>query len=364
MKKLLAITAALVAAVAVWGSLAMPPRRLTLTARPDGTIAGIIHVHTDRSDGLSGPDDIAAIAAHVGLGFVVFTDHGDGTRAPDPPTYRSGVLCLDGVEISTTGGHYIALDMSASPYPLGGEARDVVQDVRRLGGFGIVAHPDSPKPQLQWREWTAPFDAMELFDGKRIDQLVGTPEEPGAYLDWVALIDRGRRVTFTGNSDSHTFSSEPGYPRNMVASAPDADLEALNGAILAGRVIVMAGPYLRVELRGEGGAVAGVGAIGRPGTLHVEVDAAPFVDVETVRVLERGVTELARFTQAAGQIAPGPAARRLVIDVPITPAADTWFLVEAKSDRPMTPVYGDPPLTMTNPIFVDVGGDGWTPPLR
>src|SRR2546430_13610777 len=34
---------------------------------------------------------------------VVFTDHGDAARPVDPPTYRSGVLCLDGAEISTTG---------------------------------------------------------------------------------------------------------------------------------------------------------------------------------------------------------------------------------------------------------------------
>ena len=30
---------------------------------------------------------------------------------PDPPEYRAGVLCLDAVEISTSGGHYIALGM-------------------------------------------------------------------------------------------------------------------------------------------------------------------------------------------------------------------------------------------------------------
>ena len=39
-------------------------------------------------------------AARAGLKFVVFTDHGDATRPPNPPTYRSGVLCLDGVEVS------------------------------------------------------------------------------------------------------------------------------------------------------------------------------------------------------------------------------------------------------------------------
>ena len=171
MKKLLLVTAVLVAAVAVLIGVTLPPRHLALAPRPgagqaapDGTIAGVIHVHTNRSDGLSGLDEIAAAASRAGLAFVVFTDHGDGTRRPDPPAYRSGVLCLDGVEISTNGGHYIALDMPASPYPLAGEARDVVEDVRRLGGFGIAAHPDSPKLQLRWREWTAPFDAMEFLN--------------------------------------------------------------------------------------------------------------------------------------------------------------------------------------------------------
>ena len=157
------LTAALVAAVAVLIGVTLPPRRVPLAPQADGTIPGAIHVHTNRSDGLSGPDEIAAAAARAGLKFVVFTDHGDATRRPDPPAYRSGVLALDGVEISTNGGHYIALDMPPSPYPLAGEARDVVEDVRRLGGFGIAAHPDSPKAQLRWGAWTAPFDGVEFL---------------------------------------------------------------------------------------------------------------------------------------------------------------------------------------------------------
>src|SRR5437773_1293062 len=144
LKKLFLGTAALVAAVVVFAAVTLPPARLLLPAESDGAVPGIVHVHTIRSDGRGTPDEIAAAAARAGLKFVVFTDHGDATRTPDRPMYRSGVLCLDAVEISTTGGHYIAIDMPASPYPLGGEARDVVEDVKRLGGFGIAAHPDSP----------------------------------------------------------------------------------------------------------------------------------------------------------------------------------------------------------------------------
>jgi hypothetical protein len=166
-----------VAAVAVLAFFTVPPRRLQLQASDDGTIPGILHVHSNRSDGRSSPDDIAAAAARAGLKFIVFTDHGDATRPPDRPTYRSGVLCLDGVEISTNQGHYVAIGMPAAPYPLAGEARDVVEDVKRLGGFGIAAHPDSPNPQLAWREWTAPFDGIELLNPDTSWRLLAS--EPG-----------------------------------------------------------------------------------------------------------------------------------------------------------------------------------------
>jgi hypothetical protein len=248
-KKLALTTAALVAAVAVYVGVTIPPRPIALAAPTDGTIPGILHVHTSRSDGLSGPDAIAAAAAKAGLKFLVFTDHGDATRKPDPPQYRSGVLCLDGVEISTNGGHYVAIDMPASPYPLAGEARDVVEDVRRLGGFGIAAHPDSPKLQLRWREWTAPVDAVELLNPdtawrswaqqasgttetwsarrRLLSALVDYPFRPAAVMtslvrpseavaNWEALTRR-RRVVAIAGVDAHAKlaprSADPGDSR-------------------------------------------------------------------------------------------------------------------------------------------------------
>ncbi len=157
--------AAIGAAVfAVCLARALPPAQVPLQAFPDGSIAGALHIHSNRSDGKGTPDDIAAAAARAGLQFIVLTDHGDATRTPDPPVYRSGVLCLDGVEISTSNGHYMAIGLPASPYPLAGDGRDVVEDVRRLGGFGVVAHPDSPRLSLRWTEWDAPFDGVELVN--------------------------------------------------------------------------------------------------------------------------------------------------------------------------------------------------------
>ena len=164
MKRVGVLTAALVAAVAMWG-WSLPSRRVALMSDwDDGTARGLLHVHSRLSDGRGSADDIAAAAARAGLRFVVLTDHGDGTRRPDAPTYRAGVLVIDGVEISTRGGHYVAVGLPQSPYPLGGDPADVVEDVHRLGGYGIVAHPDSPKTELRWSDWSAPFDAVEMIN--------------------------------------------------------------------------------------------------------------------------------------------------------------------------------------------------------
>ncbi|MPY86526.1 MAG: hypothetical protein GEU99_01225 [Luteitalea sp.] len=128
------------------------------------TVAGAYHIHTTRSDGSGSVDEVAAAAARADLQFVVLTDHGDATRPPDPPRYRNGVLVVDGVEISTDQGHYVVLDLPLSPYRLAGEARDVAEDVRRLGGFGVAAHPDSPKAELAWTDWRVPIDGLEWLN--------------------------------------------------------------------------------------------------------------------------------------------------------------------------------------------------------
>jgi hypothetical protein len=128
-------------------------------------VRGAVHIHTRRSDGTGSIDDVAAAAARAGLQFIIVTDHGDGLRGPEPPQYRRGVLCIDAVEISADDGHLVALGLPRAPYPIGGEARDVVEDVKRMGGMAIAAHPSSPKPELRWNDWNAPLDGLEWLNG-------------------------------------------------------------------------------------------------------------------------------------------------------------------------------------------------------
>lgn len=259
--------AAAVLAIVVFLALNLPPARRNLERTfDDGTVSGILHVHSSRSDGSGTPDEVAAAAARAGAAFVIFTDHGDATRSPAPPAYRSGVLCLDAVEISTRGGHYIALDMPAAPYPLGGEARDVVEDVARLGGFGVAAHPDSPDPELAWRDSAAPVDGVEwlnLDTSWRINA-----RAPGWRSRW-RLIE--------------LLAAYPFRPAETIARVTlDTPSSSARRAALARtrRVVMLAGADAHGELplvNGEVGArlpIPGYESVFRALSLHVLIDGA------------------------------------------------------------------------------------------
>jgi len=111
-RTLILTTAAFAAAVAFWILSTLPPSAVRLSpSLPATRVTGAYHVHSVRSDGTGTPDEIARAAQSAGLQFVILTDHGDGTRPPDPPAYIDGVLVLDGVEISTDQGHYVAIDI-------------------------------------------------------------------------------------------------------------------------------------------------------------------------------------------------------------------------------------------------------------
>ena len=203
---------------------------------------------------------MARAAALAGLQFVIFTDHGDGTRPPDPPQYLHGVLCLDGVEISTDGGHYVALGLGTTPYPLGGAASAVVEDVARFGGFGIAAHPDHPKPSLAWTDWMVPIDGIEWLNadtewrdegGVALARLLlgyllrpsaamaSTFDRPSRTLDRWDELSRRRRVVALAAVDAHGRGSrrtdEEGQTRLGIGPSYEASFGAVSNRVLLDR---------------------------------------------------------------------------------------------------------------------------------
>jgi hypothetical protein len=422
-KRVILSTAAVGAAVAVWIALSLPPSRIVLP--PPGadaapTVPGVFHVHTNRSDGRSSPEVIAAAAARAGLKFVIFTDHGDGTAKPAPPAYHDGVLCIDGVEISTRGGHYIAVDMPASPYPLGGDPRDVIEDVSRLGGFGIVAHPDSPKDDLRWREWNEPYDGIELVNldtgwrtrvaeigwrsmitalatypfrpTETIGHLAGESTE--AFAQWESLT-RSRRIVALGGADAHAklafadvdpgdnrFSLPiPGYEASLASLALHVRLErALSGDAEADAKLVLAGirsgrlytaltaiaapAFLEfTATNGKGSAQAGdeLPAAG-PVTLRIRSNAPPGFTATVWRgheVLSGDRTDQDFTVEASAD----PAVYRVEVRATDRSRSPLWLLsnpIYLRGSTPTTVPPTRPPATDTRRLFDEREAAGWS----
>ena len=422
MQRFLLVMAALAAAICVFAGLTLPPRRLPLAPSADGTVSGILHIHTTRSDGRGTPDEVAAAASRAGVSFIVFTDHGDATRTPDAPVYRSGVLCLDGVEISTTGGHYVALDMGAAPYPLAGEPRDVVEDVRRLGGFGIAAHPDSPKPELRWSDWDAPVDGVEWINPDtswRVHAVTGwrsrfrllegflhypiRPAETLARLltgfedtmdHWTALAAR-RPVVGLAGSDAHAklelHNADPGDNRfsiplpNYEASfrvlsvhvTPERPLSGLPGDAAADAALVMrairaghlyvaidgfASPpafeFTAANRRGTAHQGDELG-VGGPVSLHVRSNAPPGFTT----IIWRGSEMLASEPRNELSIEAGeePAVYRAEVRTNDPDRPRTWLLGNAVYVGAPQPVQAPPhvPATLETALFDGRTDSGW-----
>lgn len=240
----LTITAALWAAVFLFIAVTLPPRARTTDGFTAGhVLRGAFHVHTTQSDGGGTREDVARAASRAGLDFVILADHGDGTAAPAAPAYIGNVLVIDGVEITTSGGHYAAFGLSQSPYPLGGPAYAVADDVRRLGGFGVAAHPDSPKADLRWRDWNTRADGLEIINGdtawrderaftlmrglidyvfRPAPALAGFIERPARLLQ--RLDDRSGRFVALAGADAHArlplTSDEEPHDSGLTVPAP------------------------------------------------------------------------------------------------------------------------------------------------
>ena len=226
-----------------------PPCRRRPSGSPDWPVAkGAYHIHSARSDGTGTIDEIAAAAARAGLQFVILTDHGDGTRAPEPPSYRSGVLChrRRGDQHRATATTWRSA-LPQTPYRLGGHPRDVIEDVDALGGFGIAAHPGSPKPDLRWDDWDAPFDGLEWLnaDSEWRDELWGSlgrvlltyAFRPTETL--TSLLDRpGARDRAVGPARARAPRDWPGRRRRARTPRVPAGERAVSGSRARARAVV------------------------------------------------------------------------------------------------------------------------------
>ncbi len=210
------------------------------------------------------------------------------------------------------------------------------------------------------------FDAIEVWNGRNVQA------RSKVIDDWRALLRAGHPVTPTANTDTHGIvGQEAGYPRTMVRVLDDKHLDAWDAARTADLVhgvkglrdvVLTNGPMLRVTANG---APVGGTAKGPVVTLRVHVECAPWIDVDTVRVVRAGATADAdaqqddRKTVQLKPLPSGALAADATFDLRVG-ANDALFVV-ASGRVPMSPVLaGDDaeirPWAMTGAVWVEVPG--------
>jgi len=369
-----------------------------------GWLAADFHVHSGQSfdSGLPQALQVRAFAAS-GAEVLVATEH-DRIVDPRPAIERAALgdrlVSITGIEATAgyVGGETPAGTLHLNAFPMqpepgafrGGAAprmegrrlRDVLADLRDTptapfvqlnhprsihadaenDGFfehlSLAGEPFDPTRPLSASPNRLLVDPSPAHGGTDLD-LHGIELMNGSNLlryrriraDWLSLLLQGERITANANSDSHVASVIVGLPRTYVASEDDSlaafDQTKLLGALRAGRAWGTTGPLLHVHLED-----AGIGDLhrGAKGTLHVGVDAAPWVPVSEWRAYVNG--ELVH----RAPIEAGTSAA-----LPLAFAADAFVTVEVEGPaegRYAEALPGFTPFAFTNPIFVDVDGNG------
>jgi hypothetical protein len=240
----------------------------------------------------------------------------------------------------------------------------------------------------------------------------------GVIDDWFNMLNRGVRRTGVGGSDTHGgYGDQPGLPLTLLETGavtpPYLGSAEVAAAIRAGKVVVSNGPMIHFGIDGAKIGDTLAAAPGQEVTLSIRVEDAGWSDLDRIEVYRNG--ELIHWLVSCRRTRPGdpaephdhpciPAeretARVLEAAIPDRPERDAWYVVIAMGldGRTQAPVFSSGtlsrfgtfevaqriyeiipllrglktprfptlfpafPLAITNPIWVDLGGDGWSPP--
>lgn len=154
-----------VVVLTVWldGILTRLPGLVGAPAR--GERVGVIHVHTNASCGSGSLPEIISIARSANLSFLTVTDHNitmaqAEVAAADPPDFA----VIDGEEVSTSSGHFLALGLDDT-WPRGGsrDARSLMASTRKAHAVNFIAHPYGLRDR--WGDWgVTDYDGIEIFN--------------------------------------------------------------------------------------------------------------------------------------------------------------------------------------------------------
>jgi hypothetical protein len=247
-------------------------------------------VHTVRSQGGElTAERLAAAARAGGLDFIATTEHNTAEGHGDwGPLAGDDLLVILGQEVVTETGHWLALGLppgQAVEWRYGirdGAIGPHLDQVRRVGGLCVAAHPHAPYPGGEFMYPFGAFDALEVWNGLWSSDLPWNADNETALAEWGrALGDgvrSGRWLPAVGNSDVH-LDGQLGTPQ-MVVLAEELSTAAILAAIRAGRSWIAGSAAVQLSLQVSTPArSAGMGerleAGGAPALVEVTVGGVP-----------------------------------------------------------------------------------------
>ena len=229
------------------------------------------------------------------------------------------------------------------------------------------------------------FPFMDVMEVHAIDNAlslgpIGTREGVPYHnrvFNWLQLLNQGFRIYGVVNTDAHYNFHGSGWLRNWIQSSTDdpakIDHMELVHAAKRGRIVMSNGPYLDVTAHETGKTetvVSGQDLKASSGkvTLKVRVQCPNWLDIDTLFVLVNGRKHAVHdYTREKNpDLFRGGVVkfdRSLEIDL----KSDAHLVVVTGDvGGDLTKIYGKDmgkaqPAAMTNPIFVDVDGNGFVP---
>ena len=132
----------------------------------------VYHVHSNMSDGLQSPEEIALQARAAGVSLVLLTDHGRPNVASS--NFRktiAGVTVVGGSEATLPEGHFTFFGGRQAPgFRVSSFPPEAMEDARSWGAFPVLAYPDDFR--FGWHYWNADLrpggiEILNLFTSLR-----------------------------------------------------------------------------------------------------------------------------------------------------------------------------------------------------
>ncbi|MFI0908811.1 CehA/McbA family metallohydrolase [Streptomyces sioyaensis] len=249
-------------------SLSFPPVRAV--GRGATWYRGDSHIHSVRSAGGElTPEELALRARAAGLDFIATTEH---KAAAEPGAWghlaADDFLIVLGQEVTTKTGHWLALGLrpgQAVDWNYGvrdGLIDQCLDQVHRVRGLCVVAHPHAPYPSGDFMYSFQGFDVVEVWNGPWTSDQPWQADNEVALAEWgrslAADIQTGSWRPAMGNSDTH-LEGQIGIPHTVVF-AEELSTEAILAGIRSGRSWIAESAAVEVSFTAHfEGRIAGVG---------------------------------------------------------------------------------------------------------